>query len=122
MVDQDLNPFHREDEDSWLPRRRFQQSRSTQRFSVREFDRQLDYKSTPFLQNFLSSSGRIKSRRETRLKLKHQRAMQRAVKLARQMALIPHERRAGDQAGDAHQQMREFRAAKRELQTSSLPA
>lgn len=50
----------------------------------------LDYKDTETLRKFLSSHGRILPRHRTKLSLKHQRELARAVKRARQMALLPY--------------------------------
>lgn len=58
--------------------------------------------------------GRIKPRRQTRLKPRLQSRVARTVKLARQMALIPYEMRVGEGGeGDTWRRMREFRAAQR---------
>lgn len=79
-----------------------------------EVVRELDYKNIDFLLNFVSASGRIKPRRQTRLKPRLQSRVARTVKLARQMALIPYEMRVGEGGeGDTWRRMREFRAAER---------
>lgn len=49
-----------------------------------------DYKDTDTLRQFLNAHGRIKSRRQTGLSAKRQRELSRAVKRARQMALLPY--------------------------------
>ena len=46
----------------------------------------------PGLQRFISSWSRIKTRRETRLCSKHQRALSQAIKRARFLALLPYVR------------------------------
>ncbi len=48
-----------------------------------------DYKDVSFLQQFLSQGGKITSVRTNRLTAKQQRSMVRAVKRARQIALLP---------------------------------
>ncbi|MFI2612521.1 30S ribosomal protein S18 [Kitasatospora sp. NPDC018619] len=50
----------------------------------------IDYKDTNLLRKFVSDRGKIRSRRVTRLTARQQRAMARAVKNARQMALLPY--------------------------------
>ncbi|MGW3073285.1 30S ribosomal protein S18 [Kitasatospora sp. NPDC001132] len=50
----------------------------------------IDYKDTDLLRRFLSDRGKIRSRRVTRLTVQQQRAMARAIKNARTMALLPH--------------------------------
>lgn len=49
-----------------------------------------DWKDVRTLRAFLDDSGRIKPRRKTRLSAKAQRALARAVKRARYMALLPY--------------------------------
>jgi ribosomal protein S18 len=79
---------------------------------VWEVRKELDYKNIDFLLNFVSASGRLKGRRQTRLKPRLQSKVARTVKLARQMALIPYEMRVGDGGGgDSWRRSREFRAA-----------
>jgi small subunit ribosomal protein S18 len=55
----------------------------------------IDYKNTDLLRAFISDRGKIRSRRVTRLTLQQQRAMARAVKNAREMALLPYRSKAG---------------------------
>ncbi|MEV7354748.1 30S ribosomal protein S18 [Kitasatospora sp. NPDC091276] len=50
----------------------------------------LDYKDTDLLRRFVSDRGKIRSRRVTRLTVQQQRAVARAVKNAREMALLPY--------------------------------
>jgi small subunit ribosomal protein S18 len=50
----------------------------------------IDYKDTNLLRKFISDRGKIRSRRVTRLTIQQQRAMARAIKNAREMALLPY--------------------------------
>ncbi|MFJ9777350.1 30S ribosomal protein S18 [Kitasatospora sp. NPDC101157] len=50
----------------------------------------IDYKDTDLLRKFVSDRGKIRSRRVTRLTVQQQRAMARAIKNAREMALLPY--------------------------------
>ncbi|MFI9359458.1 30S ribosomal protein S18 [Kitasatospora sp. NPDC053057] len=50
----------------------------------------VDYKDTDLLRKFISDRGKIRSRRVTRLTVQQQRAMARAIKNAREMALLPY--------------------------------
>ncbi|MFJ9844292.1 30S ribosomal protein S18 [Kitasatospora sp. NPDC101155] len=50
----------------------------------------IDYKDTDLLRRFVSDRGKIRSRRVTRLTVQQQRAMARAIKNAREMALLPY--------------------------------
>ncbi|WP_282203027.1 30S ribosomal protein S18 [Kitasatospora fiedleri] len=50
----------------------------------------IDYKDTTLLRKFVSDRGKIRSRRVTRLTVQQQHAMARAIKNAREMALLPH--------------------------------
>ncbi|MEV8325348.1 30S ribosomal protein S18 [Kitasatospora sp. NPDC056731] len=50
----------------------------------------IDYKDTDLLRRFVSDRGKIRSRRVTRLTAQQQRAVARAVKNAREMALLPY--------------------------------
>lgn len=49
-----------------------------------------DYKDVSFLRRFVSDRGRIDTRRRTSACAKHQRAIARAIKRARHLALIPY--------------------------------
>ncbi|WP_089100704.1 30S ribosomal protein S18 [Streptomyces hyaluromycini] len=50
----------------------------------------IDYKDTDLLRKFLSDRGRIRSRRVTRVSARQQRLLARAIKNAREMALLPY--------------------------------
>ncbi|MET3961075.1 small subunit ribosomal protein S18 [Marmoricola sp. OAE513] len=50
----------------------------------------VDYKDTALLRTYLSDRGRIRSRRLTGLSPQQQRLVARAIKNAREMALIPY--------------------------------
>ncbi|MER8100220.1 30S ribosomal protein S18 [Kitasatospora sp. NPDC094016] len=50
----------------------------------------IDYKDTDLLRRFVSDRGKIRSRRVTRLTVQQQRAVARAVKNARETALLPY--------------------------------
>ena len=50
----------------------------------------IDYKDTPFLRKFISDRGKIRSRRVTGDSVQQQRAIAKAVKNAREMALLPY--------------------------------
>ncbi len=50
----------------------------------------IDYKDTNLLRKFISDLGKIRSRRVTRLTVQQQHAMARAIKNAREMALLPY--------------------------------
>ncbi|MFJ9696064.1 30S ribosomal protein S18 [Kitasatospora sp. NPDC101183] len=50
----------------------------------------VDYKDTDLLRRFVSDRGKIRSRRVTRLTVQQQRAVARAIKNAREMALLPY--------------------------------
>ncbi|MEV4435833.1 30S ribosomal protein S18 [Streptomyces sp. NPDC049555] len=50
----------------------------------------VDYKDTDLLRKFLSDRGKIRSRRVTRVSVQQQRQLTRAIKNAREMALLPH--------------------------------
>ena len=55
----------------------------------------IDYKDTALLRKFISDRGKIRSRRVTRLTPRQQREMARAIKNAREMALVPYSSRPG---------------------------
>jgi small subunit ribosomal protein S18 len=55
----------------------------------------IDYKDTDLLRAFISDRGKIRSRRVTHLTVQQQRAVARAVKNAREMALLPYGSRPG---------------------------
>ncbi|WP_328561854.1 30S ribosomal protein S18 [Streptomyces coelicoflavus] len=50
----------------------------------------IDYKDTELLRKFLSDRGKIRSRRVTRVTSRQQRQLARAIKNAREMALLPY--------------------------------
>ncbi|MER5292062.1 30S ribosomal protein S18 [Streptomyces pharetrae] len=50
----------------------------------------IDYKDTDLLRRFLSDRGKIRSRRVTRVSSQQQRQLARAIKNAREMALLPY--------------------------------
>ena len=52
--------------------------------------KEFDYKDTESLQGFLSSSGQIQGRQKTNLSAREQRALTRAIKKARFLALLPY--------------------------------
>ncbi|KND28993.1 MULTISPECIES: 30S ribosomal protein S18 [Streptomyces] len=53
----------------------------------------VDYKDTDLLRRFISDRGKIRSRRVTRVSAQQQRQLARAIKNAREMALLPHSAR-----------------------------
>ncbi|MFI2202964.1 30S ribosomal protein S18 [Streptomyces sp. NPDC020192] len=53
----------------------------------------IDYKDTDLLRKFVSDRGKIRSRRVTRVTAQQQRLLARAVKNAREMALLPYSSR-----------------------------
>jgi small subunit ribosomal protein S18 len=50
----------------------------------------IDYKDTDLLRRFLSDRGKIRSRRITRVTAQQQRGLAKAIKNAREMALLPY--------------------------------
>lgn len=50
----------------------------------------VDYKNVSFLRRFVSDRGRIDTRRKSSACAKHQRAVARAIKRARHLALLPY--------------------------------
>jgi small subunit ribosomal protein S18 len=50
----------------------------------------VDYKDVAFLRRFISERARIETRRKTNACAKHQRAIARAIKRARHLALLPY--------------------------------
>ena len=50
----------------------------------------IDYKDTALLRKFISDRGKIRSRRVTGVSVQEQRQIARAIKVAREMALLPH--------------------------------
>ncbi|MEO3872914.1 30S ribosomal protein S18 [Nonomuraea sp. B12E4] len=55
----------------------------------------IDYKDTALLRTFVSDRGKIRSRRVTGVTVQQQRQIARAVKNAREMALLPYASRTG---------------------------
>lgn len=53
----------------------------------------IDYKDTDLLRRFVSDRGKIRSRRVTRVTAQQQRQLARAIKNAREMALLPYSSR-----------------------------
>ncbi|MBZ6085435.1 30S ribosomal protein S18 [Streptomyces olivaceus] len=53
----------------------------------------IDYKDTDLLRKFISDRGKIRSRRVTRVTAQQQRQLARAIKNAREMALLPYSTR-----------------------------
>ncbi|MFF2849794.1 30S ribosomal protein S18 [Streptomyces sp. NPDC058001] len=53
----------------------------------------IDYKDTDLLRRFISDRGKIRSRRVTRISARQQRQLARAIKNAREMALLPYSSR-----------------------------
>ncbi|MGP3923949.1 30S ribosomal protein S18 [Streptomyces sp. 8N616] len=54
----------------------------------------IDYKDTDLLRKFISDRGKIRSRRVTRVTEQQQRELARAIKNAREMALLPYSSKA----------------------------
>ncbi|WP_369272611.1 30S ribosomal protein S18 [Streptomyces sp. R11] len=50
----------------------------------------IDYKDTDLLRRFLSDRGKIRSRRVARVTVQQQRDLAKAIKNAREMALLPY--------------------------------
>ncbi|MFF8939547.1 30S ribosomal protein S18 [Streptomyces paradoxus] len=50
----------------------------------------IDYKDTDLLRKFISDRGKIRSRRVTRVSSQQQRQLSKAIKNAREMALLPY--------------------------------
>jgi small subunit ribosomal protein S18 len=55
----------------------------------------IDYKDTNLLRRFVSDRGKIRSRRVTGVSVRQQRELARAIKNAREMALLPYASRPG---------------------------
>jgi small subunit ribosomal protein S18 len=64
-------------------------SKKVCRFCADKVD-QIDYKDVKLLQRFLSSYGKIESRKRTGSCLKHQRRLAQALKRSRHIALLPY--------------------------------
>ena len=52
--------------------------------------KQIDWRNAKLLSRYLSASGKIKSRKKTGVCAKHQRQLKKAIKKAREMALLPY--------------------------------
>ncbi|MEV0612583.1 30S ribosomal protein S18 [Nonomuraea sp. NPDC050404] len=59
----------------------------------------IDYKDLNLLRKFVSDRGKIRSRRVTGVTVQQQRLLARAIKNAREMALLPYASRPGDMPG-----------------------
>ena len=70
--------------------RRFRPRKKVDPF-VKDPSKVIDYKDTETLKRFISDRGKILPRRVTGLNAKHQREVTRAIKRARQVALLPYE-------------------------------
>lgn len=53
-------------------------------------DGRIDYKDTALLRKFISDRGKIRARRVTGVSVQEQRAIARAIKNAREVALLPY--------------------------------
>jgi small subunit ribosomal protein S18 len=74
--------------------RRFFRRKKVDYFSVNRID-VIDYKDTDTLRNFVGERGKILPRRHTGLSAEHQRQLKRAIKRARNIALLPFAAAAG---------------------------
>lgn len=68
--------------------RRFFRRKKVDYFSVNRID-VIDYKDVDTLRNFVGDRGKILPRRHTGLSAEHQRRLKRAIKRARNIALLP---------------------------------
>ena len=68
--------------------KRFFRRRKVDYFSVNRID-YIDYKDVDTLKQFVGDRGKINPRRHTGLSAKHQRQLRRAIKRARNLALLP---------------------------------
>ena len=68
--------------------KRFFRRRKVDYFSVNRIDH-IDYKDVETLKQFVGDRGKINPRRHTGLNAKHQRELRRAIKRARNLALLP---------------------------------
>lgn len=74
--------------------RRFFRRKKVDYFSVNRVDN-IDYKDIDTLRNFVGDRGKILPRRHTGLSAQHQRQLRRAIKRARNIALLPFAADAG---------------------------
>jgi small subunit ribosomal protein S18 len=65
----------------------------------REHIDQVDYKNVSMLRRFISERGKIRSRRITGACRRHQSQIARAIKRARELALLPYVAEPGERAG-----------------------
>ena len=68
--------------------KRFYRRRKVDYFSVNRIDH-IDYKDVDTLTQFVGDRGKISPRRHTGLSARHQRELRRAIKRARNLALLP---------------------------------
>ncbi|ADI04574.1 30S ribosomal protein S18 [Streptomyces bingchenggensis BCW-1] len=77
-----------------MPRRSTTDRRTSKRPRVNPLDAAgityVDYKNTDLLRKFISDRGKIRSRRVTHVTRQQQRQISRAIKNAREMALLPY--------------------------------
>ncbi len=73
------------------------QTRSTAKITY------VDYKDTTLLRKFISDRGKIRARRVTGVSVQEQRQIAKAVKNAREMALLPYTSTASLTEGRLHQ-------------------
>jgi small subunit ribosomal protein S18 len=59
----------------------------------------VDYKDVPMLRRFVSERGKIRSRRITGACRRHQSQLARAIKRARELALLPYVAEPGERGG-----------------------
>lgn len=59
----------------------------------------VDYKDVPMLRRFISERGKIRSRRITGACRRHQSQLARAIKRARELALLPYVAEPGERGG-----------------------
>ncbi|KAI8470618.1 MAG: hypothetical protein J3K34DRAFT_458747 [Monoraphidium minutum] len=111
---EDLNPYGGPDDGSlFIPLRRPGASPLFRpEVTAADVKRDLDFRNTALLRHFVSDSGRLRPRRQTRLPRALQKRAAKAVKLARQMALMPFEMVVGDGEPDARSRMLEYEAAR----------
>lgn len=79
----------RTDDRSRRPQRRYFRRRRVCSFCVDKV-KQIDYKDLNTLQRYVSDQGKIRGRRQTGTCSRHQHQLSRAIKRARQLALLPY--------------------------------
>jgi small subunit ribosomal protein S18 len=77
-------------DDDDRPRRRMGGRRRRVCIMCADHIKHVDYKNVSFLRRFVSDRARIETRRRTSACAKHQRALARAIKRARHLALLPY--------------------------------